>query len=308
MSFGELPRKAAELSDVELALLLSVVANEHCLIQTEQAALDSLGQELHLAATSTFGRTPALLACREDTTLDEFTNGLLVQSVESEPYHGTSDADTKKRIYTRTAVFTAPKDFCVAIIQNIMGPPLNNHLLDHIFMSHYHDTEDGFVNLAATSAWNEDDGSSSSSVVRTSVFRNPINGVDRTFTKNDIRNVIRQSRGVTVTAEVKCYLQNIVTFLRLHRAVDGGITPRATKYFDTLVTCLAPLHGLQFVTPSLVDLAARKVYPHRIVLTIPDRERSLQYGSDLAAVSAYLEDVTPESIVEEVIKSVETPL
>ncbi|KAL8908942.1 MAG: hypothetical protein Q9207_000518 [Kuettlingeria erythrocarpa] len=279
MSFDDLPRKAAELSDVELALLLSIVANEHCLIQTEQAALDSLGQELRSvrleinAAIKTFARTPALLACRQDTTLDEFTNGLLVGSVESEPYHGTSDAAAKKRIYTRTAVFAAPKDFCVAIIQNITGPPLNSHLLDHLFISHYHDTEDGFVNLAAASAWSEDDGSSSSSVVRTSVFGNPINGVDRTFTKNDIRNVICQSRGVTVTAEVKCYLQNIVTFLRLHRAVDGGITPRATKFFDTLIT-----------------------------------ERSLQYGSDLAAVSAYLEDVTAESIVEEVIKSVEPPL
>lgn len=57
-----------------------------------------------------------------------------------------------------------------------------------------------------------------------------------------------------------------------------------------------------------MDLAARKVFTHRIVLTVPDRERSLQYGSDLAAVSAYLGGVTPESIIEDVIASVETPL
>ncbi|KAL8763204.1 MAG: hypothetical protein Q9184_000921 [Pyrenodesmia sp. 2 TL-2023] len=166
-----------------------------------------------------------------------------------------------KRIYTRTAVFTAPKSFCVAIIQDITGPSLNKHLVLNILIH-----------------------------------------------TQDIQTVVRRSKSVAVTAEVKCYLQNIVTFLRLHRAVDGGITPRATKYFDALITCLAPLHGLRFVTPSLVDLAARKVYPHRIVLTVPDRERSLQYGSDLAAVSAYLEGVTPESIVEDVIASVETPL
>lgn len=57
----------------------------------------------------------------------------------------------------------------------------------------------------------------------------------------DIQTLVHQSENVTVTAEVKCYLQNIVTFLRLHRAVDGGITPRATKYFGTLIkyACLS---------------------------------------------------------------------
>ena len=38
-----------------------------------------------------------------------------------------------------------------------------------------------------------------------------------------------------ITAEVKRYLQNIVVFLRLHRAVAGGISARATKHFDLLV-------------------------------------------------------------------------
>lgn len=40
--------KVEGLSDLELALLLSLVANEHCLIQTEQEPLESLGQELEL--------------------------------------------------------------------------------------------------------------------------------------------------------------------------------------------------------------------------------------------------------------------
>lgn len=48
MSFADLSRKAGELFDLELALLLSIVANEHCLIQTEPEALDSLAQELQL--------------------------------------------------------------------------------------------------------------------------------------------------------------------------------------------------------------------------------------------------------------------
>lgn len=51
----------------------------------------------------------------------------------------------------------------------------------------------------------------------------------------DIRELTQRSNNVKVTAEIKCYLQNIVTFLRVHRAVDGGITPRATKSFDVMI-------------------------------------------------------------------------
>lgn len=116
------------------------------------------------------------------------------------------------------------------------------------------------------------------------------------------------SKKVTVTAEIKAYLQNIVTFLRLHRAVGGGISPRATNHFDILVRSLAPLHGLDFVTPSLVSLAARKIYNHRITICKPENERSMQYGSDLKAVSALLEDMTAADVVEEVLEAVEAPL
>ena len=51
----------------------------------------------------------------------------------------------------------------------------------------------------------------------------------------DLDILIRRSNTVMITAEVKRYLQNIVVFLRLHRAVAGGISARATKHFDLLV-------------------------------------------------------------------------
>lgn len=37
-----------ELTDLELALLLSLIAGEHCIIQSEEEALDPLGEELEL--------------------------------------------------------------------------------------------------------------------------------------------------------------------------------------------------------------------------------------------------------------------
>lgn len=68
------------------------------------------------------------------------------------------------------------------------------------------------------------------------------------------------------------------------------------------------LHGLDFVTPSLVQLAARKIYRHRIAIVSPQNERSLQYGSELAAVEMLLKDVSPETVLDEVLDAIEVPL
>lgn len=62
------------------------------------------------------------------------------------------------------------------------------------------------------------------------------------------------------------------------------------------------------MTPPLVDLAARKVFPHRIEITQPESERSIQYGSDLAAIAALLEGYDPERVIDEVLEEVDAPL
>lgn len=75
----------------------------------------------------------------------------------------------------------------------------------------------------------------------------------------------------------------------------------------TIARFLAPLHGIDYLTPSIVALAARKVFRHRIVVATPDDDRSLQYGSGLEAVSSVLVDVTPESILDGVL-ALEPPI
>ena len=129
-----------------------------------------------------------------------------------------------------------------------------------------------------------------------------------------------------ITPEIRRYLQDVLVFMRLERGVAGGISPYATtqlvalaKYAIPFLTWnskdvlslnryLAPLHGLDFVTPSLVALAARKIYPHRILVSSLEDERSMQYGSDLEAVKVLLEDVTPESIIGSAFEKVPCPL
>ncbi|XXH00769.1 hypothetical protein Hte_007120 [Hypoxylon texense] len=148
-------------------------------------------------------------------------------------------------------------------------------------------------------------GSSSSSSI-SSTTTTPIS-----ISESDIASLARLTCQVGVDIEVLRYQMNIVSFLRLHRAVcpgGGTITPLATKHFGQLARCLAAVHGLDYVTPSLVALAAKKVYPHRIRIATPERERSVQWGSDLAAVEAVLEGAGPEDVIEDVLAEVVAPL
>ena len=71
---------------------------------------------------------------------------------------------------------------------------------------------------------------------------------------------------------------------------------------------LAPMHGLDYIPPSLIALAVRKVYRHRIVLARPENERSLQWGSDLKAIDELMAGITIDDVIEEVLQTVETPL
>lgn len=55
-------------------------------------------------------------------------------------------------------------------------------------------------------------------------------------------------------------------------------------------------------------LAARKTYPHRVILVTPEKERSMQWGSEKDAVTLLLEGLTVEDVLEDVLQSVDVPL
>jgi hypothetical protein len=212
-----------------------------------------------------------------------------------------------KRIYTRTSVQTAPKRFLfIALLAGGEGPRLTKHLNEYMFISHFHDLEDGFPNLEDL----YDDSNSVSSVVIRTPKLDPEDFPEPRITAADIEHLTQLANQAEISVEVKQYQTNIVSFLRLHRAVAGGISAAATSHFDKLSRILAPLHNLLFATPSLVALAARKIYPHRILIVEPEKERSMQWGSDIEAVRELLEGVGAEDVIEDVLGSagVEAPL
>lgn len=61
------------------------------------------------------------------------------------------------------------------------------------------------------------------------------------------------------------------------------------------------------MSPSLVVLAAKKAYLHRIEIVQPQNERSLQWGSDLEAVTEILNGVGAEEVIDDAIETVEVP-
>lgn len=421
MADNNIIAKVHSLSDVELACLLSLISNEHCIISTPADCLDDLVTELQLVSERTFGLKSAVVECTPHTTLDDFASSLLLHRQASSPAttrslspylsrtghdsyfpaspahgeargHATGHHDASSpirhlpsspmtpgsptggpshsqianvvlaknldrapkavqiqalellrthRIFTRTSVQTAPKTFMlVAVLGAESGGEarVTPHLNDFFYVAHWVDPdEEGFAHLdgddasslassnpgASGDRGDGDDVSiaSTASVVKRrslasgSLFRTPktintatFNNKPPVFSASDVSHLRQTSLHVSIDIDVTRYQMNIISFLRMHRAVAGGITPPATRHFETLIKSLAPLHGLDYVTPALVTLAARKVYLHRIKMVEPGRERSMQWGSELRAIERLLDGWGPEDVLDEVLGMVAAPV
>ncbi|EQL01564.1 hypothetical protein OCS_02726 [Ophiocordyceps sinensis CO18] len=218
-----------------------------------------------------------------------------------------------RRLFTRTSVQAAPKQF---VFVPVLGAEtageahVTAHLNDFLSIAHWHHPEDGFVNLEDVM---EDEEAakvaSTYSLVRSrNLADSHVPSAAPLISEAEISQLAQLSQQVQVDVDVIRYQMNIVSFLRMHRAVAQGGPPPATNHFDKLMRCLAPMHKLDYVTPALVGLAARKVYLHRIRITAPENERSLQWGSRLGAVEAMLEHIGPEQVIQDVLHMVTAPL
>ena len=327
--------KVQDLGDLELAILVCLVAQEHCLFSTGEGSTYDLQEELRQICLSTFGLRPVVVECSAATTLDDFSEGILVDSFDDgddvdqqgrpdaeldsssrpQPGHfGSNMLDNRciadviiatnldlacenvqvqalelvrtKRIFTRRAMHTTSKDFMILAITSKPGLRLFRHLNDMFCMSHVHAVEDGLP-------YSNGDLSKETATQ---------------FTREDIADLRILAEDAAHTPEIAAYMHNIVVFMRNNRFIKGGVTATTTRQLRKIAKTLAPLHGLDYVPPSLVALAVRKLYPHRLRLATMETERSLQWGSDPAAIKQLLEGVTVEDAIEDVLATVQTPL
>lgn len=113
---------------------------------------------------------------------------------------------------------------------------------------------------------------------------------------------------VVIVPEIKVYMQDIVVFLRTHRLVRKGVSPKAVKDFDRLLRTFCVLHGTLYATPSLVALAARKIFPLKLEICIPQDEPTLHYGSDIKLLSKWVSKWDQEMVIDDVLNNVMAPL
>ncbi|KIW21569.1 hypothetical protein PV08_02149 [Exophiala spinifera] len=356
------------LTDLELAVLLSLIAQQHCLIQTPGEFQDDVASELALIVCNIFNLSYIIINKHDLQSIDEFVAAILDNSKvdretldqSDDDFGGESDLRSKvaevsfrgltsaqhdqttldtrqvvnvviakdfnlahedvqiqalelilrKRIFSRTTVHTAPKVFLLLpiVTTDTRHVELNGHLNDRIFISHHHDPEDGFPNLQEIDGADDDqDNPSTYSDSRSLRLRRGQHLASRQIGPRLIEQLRAEGEAAIITPEIRRYLQDLVAFLRIERGVDGGVTPYATTLFLALSKYLAPLHGIDYVTPSLIALAARKVYPHRLIIATPSRERSTLYGTDLATAQYLVEDLDPDKVIQNVLDTVECP-
>lgn len=123
-----------------------------------------------------------------------------------------------------------------------------------------------------------------------------------------LQTMRQRMKSLTIIADIKRYMQDIVVFLRTHRLVRKGIPTKAVKDFDLLVRTLCILHDYEYATPSIVAIAARKVFPLKIELCHPEDEPTLNYGGDINIITNWLKKWDQSLIIEDVLNSVEPPL
>lgn len=188
-----------------------------------------------------------------------------------------------RRIFTRSAIQRAPKNFLLIATMSSPMARVQRHLNDMFAISYQPTTDDP-----------------------DSLIRTPLEGGAVTGARLDKLQSAAES--INLTAELDSYLHHIVLFMRNSRYVHGGVTATATRHFRAISKALAALHGLSFVTPTFVMQAARAIYLHRLVLATAETEKTLQWGSDQEAVASLLKDITARDVIEDVISSVQTPL
>ncbi|MGE5106987.1 MAG: AAA family ATPase [Sphingobacteriales bacterium] len=131
-------------------------------------------------------------------------------------------------------------------------------------------------------------------ILKTQHQANPLlltEAVPKVLSANDIavyRGLIRQ-----INAEDKLieYIARLVNETRNNSSLYLGASPRASLAILKAAKALAAMRGRDFITPEEIIEVTPHVLRHRIILT-PEKE---------------MEGITPDELIEKIIKSVEVP-
>jgi hypothetical protein len=179
--------------------------------------------------------------------------------------------------------------------------PLTPLLVREFWISQNHKTADNTANTADTSS-TRPSGSTGQSYSYDNI---PVADKSNTDT---LRVLQRRLMETTMVPEMHRYVYDIIIHLRAHRCVYRGIPTAIIPELHVLCKALSALFGRDFVIPTIVKLAVRKLIPLHLILMPPEHEPTLIYGSDIELVKELMKRVTPEIVVEDVLRKVSVPL
>ena len=65
-------------------MLLSLIAKQHCIIESEEERMEDLGREVRAASGEVFGLKAAIVDCKREMTMEQFWGGIMIEEDEGE--------------------------------------------------------------------------------------------------------------------------------------------------------------------------------------------------------------------------------
>jgi MoxR-like ATPase len=119
----------------------------------------------------------------------------------------------------------------------------------------------------------------------------PVDSLQQAVSIDELREAQAAVRHVTVTAEMKRYILELVTATRRHEDVYLGASPRGSLALFRSAQARAAVLGREYVVPDDVKSLAVPALAHRLIV-----------GS-----AARVRDVDTRSVVQEILRSVPVP-
>jgi MoxR-like ATPase len=285
------------------------ITNQHVILTTD--LIPEVSKYIQLVSSSVFGISrPEICTCRANTEWSDIgdafhnTNVLILtdfdrtcREVQADLLEGLMKGvfTFPEKYQSTERVVRLPEDFHVFLVNRQNSKEKNDllcYLKDYFFFQYSFTVED-----------------ESDFFMKIRDLENlPRESITTLITKNDLQSYRTMLSQVKIIPDLKVYMQNIIIFLRTHRVIRKGVSPRTVKSFDLLVRVLCVLNSSSFATPTLISLAARTLFPLKIELVTVQDEPSLHYGSDINLLKKWLPKWNAEMVIEDVLTAVPSPL
>jgi MoxR-like ATPase len=118
-----------------------------------------------------------------------------------------------------------------------------------------------------------------------------LDAIARVLSGSQLKSLQEQIRAIHIEEKLIHFIARVVTETRNNRSIFLGASPRASVGIMQASKSVAAMRGRDFVTPDDIIYVINPVLRHRIMIA-PEKE---------------MEGVTPEDVINEIVKGIEIP-